>query len=322
MVRYITRRVLIAIPMLLLITLILFYAIFAVGDPVARLTAGNPRITEQDIARIKQNFGLDKPRPLQYLVWLGNVVRGDFGESIVSREPVSSMIGRRLGNTLILMGTAFVVTQLIAIPIALVSALRQYSWFDYLVTGLSFVFYSFPVFFLGFMLLWIFSVKFNQWGLPSLPSGKMYDVRGERNLFELVKHLVLPVLTLALLSAAGYVRYLRASVLEVLGQDYIRTARAKGLWNALVIRRHVLKNAALPVVTIMILELASLFSGAIVTESIFAWPGMGSLFIDAMGDIDYPVLMGVLFIATSLVIIFNLIADIVYAYLDPRISYS
>ncbi len=319
--QYIIRRLLTAIPLMLAISIVLFYLIFSLGDPLARLNQ-NPRTTQEDIARINALYGLDKPLHLRYYFWLRNTLEGDWGESMVTRQAVMPTIRDRLGNTLILTGTAFVLTLVIAIPIGLVSALRQYSWFDHLATGLSFIFYSFPVFFLAFMLVYIFSVKFGDWGLPKLPSGKMYDVRGDRTLVELAKHLILPALTIALISAAVYVRYLRASMLEVLGQDYIRTARSKGLVHAIVVRRHALKNAALPLVTLVLLQVASLFSGAVVTETLFAWPGMGLLFIQSAEAVDYPVLMGILVIASGLVILFNLVADIVYAFLDPRIRYG
>ncbi len=318
---YIIRRVLVAIPLLLTISLIMFYIIFSLGDPLARLRQ-NPRTSPEDIARIEKLYGLDRPIYMQYFTWLGNTVRGDWGDSLVTRQAVIPTIRDRLGNTLTLMVTAYIVTLLIAIPIGLISALKQYSWFDHVVTGLSFVGFSLPVFVLGFLFIWLFSIKFKQWGLPSLPSGKMYDVRGERTLVELVKHMVLPVMTLALISAAPLIRYLRASVLEVLGQDYIRTARSKGLWQSLIVRRHALKNAALPLVTLILIQIAFLFSGAVVTESIYAWPGMGLLFIQSATNVDYPMLMGILVIASALVIAFNLIADITYAYLDPRIRYS
>lgn len=318
---YIFRRVLVAIPLLLVISLVMFYIIFSLGDPLARLQQ-NPRASQEDIARMRTLYGLDKPMHLRYLTWLGNTLRGDWGTSLVTRQEVLPTIRDRVANTLILMIPAFIVTLLIAIPVGLISALKQYSWFDHIVTGLSFLGFSLPVFVLAFVFIWIFSIKFRQWGLPSLPSGKMYDVRGERNLMELGKHLILPVLTLALLSAATYIRYLRAAVLEVLGQDYIRTARSKGLWQSLVVRRHVLKNASLPLVTLILIQIAFLFSGAVVTESIFAWPGMGLLFIQSATAVDYPVLMGILVIASALVILFNLLADIAYAYLDPRIRYS
>jgi len=319
---YIIRRLLQAIPLLFVISFVLYYVVFSLGDPTARLVANNPRTTPQDIERIRKMYGLDRPIHLRYFVWAGNVVTGDWGQSVVTRQDVIPILRSRVGNTLILMSAGFLLTMLIAIPIGLISALRQYSRFDYFFTGLSFIFFSLPVFFLGFALIYIFSLKFYQWGLPALPATGMYDLRGDRTPLQLARHLILPALTLALIQSALYIRYLRSSILEVLGQDYTRTARSKGLTEAIVVRRHVLKNAALPLVTLVLLQIASLFSGAVVTESIFSWPGMGSLFIDSARSVDYPVLMGILVIASSLVILFNLIADITYAYLDPRIKYS
>jgi peptide/nickel transport system permease protein len=319
---YIIRRFLQAIPLLFIISLALYYSIFSLGDPIGRLVANNPRTTQADIDRVRALYGLDKPKYQQYLHWAGNFVRGNWGQSLVTRQDVRPVIWSRLKNTLLLMVSSFVLTLLIAIPTGLISALKQYSTFDYVVTGLSFIFYSLPVFFLGFLMIYIFSLKFFQWGLPALPAGGMYDLRGESTPLQLLKHLILPAFTIALISAALYTRYLRSSVLEIMGQDYVRTARAKGLRESVLIRRHVMKNAALPLVTLILLQVAALFSGAVVTESIFAWPGMGSLFIDAARNVDYPILMAILVIASALVILFNLIADVVYAFLDPRIKYS
>lgn len=321
MTRYIVRRVLIAIPLLIVITLCLYYLIYQVGDPLSHLVQ-NPRTTSADIARIKHRYHLDLPIWQQYLYWLGNLLHGDWGNSFVTQQSVFSTILSRLGNTLILMVTALVITLVISIPIGLLSALKQYSIFDYIMTGLSFLFYSLPVFFLGFMLIWIFSLNFQAWGLPALPSGKMYDVRTGKTIGAIAQHVILPAFTIALISSATYVRYLRASVLEVLGQDYIRTARSKGIRQAIIVRRHVLRNAALPLITITFIQIAFLFSGAVVTETIFAWPGMGLLFIQSADTVDYPMLMGILTISSALIIIFNLLADIAYAYIDPRIKYS
>jgi peptide/nickel transport system permease protein len=214
------------------------------------------------------------------------------------------------------------VTLLVAIPIGIYSAVRQYSFFDHVVTGATFVFYSLPVFFLGVILIYLFAIKFKDWGLPYLPPGKMYDLRDGFSVQSLAQHLVLPVMTLVLIQAALYVRYLRSSMLEVMTQDYLRTARAKGLSAWTVLRRHAFKNAALPLVTLIMLQLAGLFSGAVVTERLFSWPGVGTLFLDSVEGIDYPVLMGILTIAASLIVICNLLADVLYAYLDPRIRYS
>jgi peptide/nickel transport system permease protein len=321
MSRYLTRRVVQSALMLFLLTAAFYFMIFRMGDPLARF-ANNPRISENDKARMRAEFGLDKPIEQQYLLWLGNVAQGKWGSSIKTKRPVLTEITDALQNTLILMVTAFVVTLLVAIPIGVFSAVKQYSFFDHIVTGATFIFYSLPVFFLGFILIFLFAVKFKEWGLPSLPPGKMYDLREGFSIQSLAIHLVLPVLTLMLIQAALYVRYLRSSMLEVLTQDYLRTARAKGLANWIVLRRHAFKNAALPLVTLIMLQLAGLFSGAVVTERLYSWPGVGTLFIQSVDDIDYPVLMGILTIAAGLIIVSNLLADILYAYLDPRIKYS
>ena len=319
--RYLVRRFLQALLMLVLLTAGFYFIVFALGDPLARFE-NNPRISETDKARIREYYGLDKPIQQRYFIWLGNVARGEWGNSIVNQKPVMGEIGEALKNTLILTITAFVVTLLVAIPIGIYSAVRQYSLFDHIVTGATFIFYSIPVFFLGFLLIFFFAIKLQEWGLPSLPPGKMYNLREGFSVGSLARHMVLPVLTLMLIQAALYVRYLRSSMLEVLSQDYLRTARAKGLTSWTVLRRHAFKNAALPLVTLIMLQVASLFSGAVVTERLFSWPGMGTLFIQAVEQVDYPILMGILTIASALIVVFNLLADVVYAYLDPRIKYS
>jgi peptide/nickel transport system permease protein len=319
--RYLIRRALQSVLMLALLTMGFYYIIFELGDPLARFE-NNPRISASDKARIREYYGLNRPIHEQYINWVGKVTRGNWGTSIVNSKPVMEEIGDALKNSLILMVTAFVVTLMVAIPIGIYSAVRQYSLFDHIVTGATFVFYSLPVFFLGFLLIFFFAVKAYEWGLPNLPPGKMYDLREGFSIGSLVRHLILPTMTLVLIQAALYVRYLRSSMLEVMSQDYLRTARAKGLSPWTVLRRHAFKNAALPLVTLIMLQLAGLFSGAVVTERLFSWPGMGTLFIRAVEQIDYPILMGILTIAASLIVFFNLLADVVYAYLDPRIKYS
>jgi peptide/nickel transport system permease protein len=319
--RYLIRRLLQSLLMLALLTFGFYFIIFKLGDPIARFN-NNPRISEADKARIRADYGLDKPLAEQYLTWLGNVVRGNWGSSIVNKQPVLHEIGESLKNTLILVVPAFLVTLLLAIPVGVYSALRQYSFFDYLMTSLSFIFFSMPVFFMGFVLIFIFAVKFQEWGLPSLPPGKMYDLREGMTPASVAKHLILPMMTLVLITAALYVRYLRSSMLEVMSQDYLRTARAKGLSSWTVLQGHAFKNAALPLVTLIALTLAGIFSGAVVTERLFSWPGMGTLFINAVDQVDYPILMGILTLSAIVIIVANLMADVVYAYLDPRIKYS
>ena len=316
MARYALRRVLQAMPLLLGITLGIFLLIRLVpGGPLSAYE-GNPDVTPQDLARLRQQLGLDAPLPVQYVRWLGHLGRGDLGWSLVSHRPVTSMIGERLGNTAYLMGLALVLTFAIALPAGIISARRQYSWFDHAVTTMSFAGFSMPTFWSGLLAILVFSV----W-LRWLPAGGMYTVGEAFSLADRLRHLVLPLGILTLFSAARYTRYLRASMLEVLGQDYIATARAKGLGERVVIQKHALKNATIPVVTIVALDLPQLFSGALITETMFSWPGMGRLFWEATLRLDYPVLMAVMTVSATLVVLFNLAADLAYGFLDPRIRY-
>lgn len=316
MARYALRRVLQAVPLLLGITLGIFLLIRLVpGGPLSAYE-GNPDVTPEDLARLRQQLGLDAPLPVQYVRWLGRLGRGDLGWSLVTHRPVTSMIAERLGNTAYLMGLALVLTFAIALPAGIISARRQYSWFDHAVTTMSFAGFSMPTFWSGLLAILVFSV----W-LRWLPAGGMYTVGEAFSLADRLRHLVLPLGILTLFSAARYTRYLRASMLEVLGQDYIATARAKGLGERLVIQKHALKNATIPVVTIVALDLPQLFSGALITETMFSWPGMGRLFWEATLRLDYPVLMAVMTVSATLVVLFNLAADLAYGFLDPRIRY-
>jgi len=316
MARYALRRVLQAMPLLLGITLGIFLLIRLVpGGPLSAYE-GNPDVTPQDMARLRQQLGLDAPLPVQYVRWLGHLGRGDLGWSLVTHRPVTSMIAERLGNTAYLMGLALALTFAIALPAGIISARRQYSWFDHAVTTMSFAGFSMPTFWSGLLAILVFSV----W-LRWLPAGGMYTVGEAFSLADRLRHLVLPLGILTLFSAARYTRYLRASMLEVLGQDYIATARAKGLGERVVIQKHALKNATIPVVTIVALDLPQLFSGALITETMFSWPGMGRLFWEATLRLDYPVLMAVMTVSATLVVLFNLAADLAYGFLDPRIRY-
>jgi peptide/nickel transport system permease protein len=343
MFRYMVRRLLIAIPQLIIISLLLFMLANAMGDPLASF-AGRRRPRSSDRERLKRQLGLDQPIPVQYLIWLvGNdwmeidvdgdgtpdgtgarrgILRGDFGTSFMERRPVLEMIGERVPNTLILMLTAEIVILVFSLFIGVYSALRQYSVLDYVFTAFSFVGYSMPIFWLALILMYVFAVRFKAWGLPHLPTVGMYDLSVGKTIPQVARHLVLPVATISIMSIAGYSRYIRSQMLEVIHQDYIRTAYAKGLPSRLVIVGHALKNAALPVVTLIGMDLPLLMSGAVVTESIFAWPGMGRLFYDAARDTDVPVLMGVLFMISVLVVLFQIITDVTYTFLDPRIRYD
>jgi peptide/nickel transport system permease protein len=343
MTRYIIRRILQAIPLLLIISAVLFILANAMGDPLASF-GGRRRIRSSDRERLTRQLGLDQPALVQYAIWLvGNdwmktdingdgiaeeygtrkgVLRGDFGTSFLERRPVLEIIGERFKNTMILMITSEIVILILSIIIGIYSALRQYSVLDNVVTALSFIGYSMPVFWLALILMYIFAVNFKQWGLPYFPTIGMYDLSIGPTIGQIAWHLVLPVATISTISIAGYSRYVRSQMLEVINQDYIRTAYAKGLPERMVLLGHALKNAALPLVTIVGMDLPLLLSGAVVTESIFAWPGMGRLYWDAAKDSDIPVLMGILIIISVLVIVFQLITDITYTYLDPRIRYE
>lgn len=340
MTNYILRRLAQAIPQLFIISIILFVLMQSFGDPIATLGGRIPPRPE-DRERLRRQWGLDQPVYMQYITWLvGNdwqkidmdgdgvpetpgkrlgVLRGDWGNSLVTRQPVLKMIGERLPNTLLLMLTAEVIIILCSLALGLYSALRPYTVFDNIATTLSFIGYSMPVFWLALMLMYIFAVNFRRWGLPYLPTVGMFDPAVGKTSGELVKHMVLPVATLSIISIAGYSRFVRSSVLEVLSQDYVRTARAKGVQTMYVVLRHALPNAALPFITLIGLDIPFLLAGAVVTERIFAWPGMGRLFIDHTERADFPVLMGILMLISIAVVVFQIITDVVYSLVDPRI---
>ncbi len=315
--RYVVRRLLQALPLLFAISVVSFAILKATpGGPLAAYE-GNPDFTDADRVRLEHAFGLDRPLPVQYLSWLGSFLTLDWGYSFSSHQPVLTLIGERLPNTLYLMGTVFVVVLLLAIPIGVLTAVRQYSVFDYVVTGTTFTFLSTPTFWLGLLLIILFGLQ-----LRWLPLGGMATLGADFEIGDRLRHLVLPVATIALVQLGSHVRYLRASMLETIGQDYMRTARAKGLAERVVVLRHALKNAAIPLVTVVALDVPDLFVGALVTEQIFGWPGMGRLFWDAATRSDYPVLQGILAVSSTLIVLANLLADVTYGYLDPRIRFS
>jgi peptide/nickel transport system permease protein len=343
MTRYIIRRILQALPLLFIISVVLFVLMENMGDPLA--TMGGRKVTrKEDRIRLARQLGLDKPVAVQYLYWLiGNdwaktdlngdgvaetpgvrkgVLRGDWGISLVNRQKVTKVIGERLSNTLLLMLTAEVVIIALAMVIGIYSSLHQYSAVDNSITTLTFILYSMPVFFFALLTMYIFSVNFKRWGLPYLPTVGMFDPKAGQTFSQLIWHMVLPVSTLSFGFIAGYSRYIRSTMLEALGQDYVRTAKAKGLPKQEVVYVHALKNASLPIVTIIALDLPFLLGGAIVTERIFGWPGMGRLFLDHVARSDTPVVMGILMMIATAVIVFQIIADVTYAWLDPRIRYQ
>ncbi len=344
MTRYVIRRLLQAVPLIVIITALLFILTANLGDPLAAFGGDRRRLQPADRARLERQLGLDKPLVEQYGIWLiGNdwmkvdvdgdgvpdsygtrrgVLRGDFGNSFQERRPAIEVIVERIPNTLLLMGVSEIIVIILAVLVGTFSALRQYSFWDHLITTLSFIGYSMPIFWLALMLIYIFGVNFKRWGLPSLPTVGMYDLGIGPTLGQVALHMILPLTALSVVSLASYSRYVRSQMLEVSHQDYIRTAYAKGLPERTVLRSHALKNAALPLVTIVGLDMPLLLGGTVVTEAIFGWPGMGRLFYKATNAGDIPVIMGILFIIAILVVVFQLITDIVYTYFDPRIRYE
>lgn len=344
MTKYIVRRLLQAIPLLIFISVILFVLMQNMGDPLATM-GGRVMTRSADRERLTRQLGLDKPIPVQYLYWLvGNdwtktdvdgdgvaetpgtrkgVLRGDFGTSLVNRgRPALEVIGDRLPNTLLLMLAAEVVILLGALLLGIFSSLRQYSALDNIFTAVTFFLYSMPVFFFALLAMYLFSVNFKRWGLPYLPTVGMFEPEAGKTSAQVALHMVLPVATLSFGYFAAYSRYIRSAMLEVLGQDYVRTAKSKGLPRPQIIYIHALKNAALPIVTVVGLDLPFLLGGAIVTERIFGWPGMGRLFLDHVSRGDTPVVMGILMMIAVAVIVFQIITDVTYAWLDPRIRYK
>jgi len=315
--RYVRRRLLQMIPLLIGISLLIFLIIQAApGGPETVYFATGRFVNPEVIEAYKRKLGLDQPVYIQYLKWIGAAISGDFGFSYTSSRPVTEVILERLPATAELMGVGFVFAALVALPLGVLSAVKQYSIADFVGTAISFLGIAMPVFWFGLILQLLFSVKLG-W-LPT--SGR--ETVGDGSLPDHIRHLILPGLVLSLRYIAGWSRYMRTTMLGVIRADYVRTARSKGLKENVVLMRHALKNALIPVVSILALDLAGLFSGAVLTETIFAWPGIGRLFIQSMYNRDYPLLMGILMMGSFMVVFFNLIADIIYGWLDPRISYK
>jgi peptide/nickel transport system permease protein len=313
---YLVRRLLQAIFILFIITMLCFILTRLSSDPMAQY-ANKQGITAADREAIRKNLGLDRPMPVQYVRWLGLALQGDLGNSFFSKQPVLLMIKQRLPLTLILMGTAEIVIIIVSLALGLVAAIKQYSFTDNLITSISFIGFSMPIFFIALGCIMLFAVKFKQWGLPYLPTGA--DIWNPKDPVALIRHLILPVFCLVAIQTAGYSRFLRSSILEVLGLDYVRTARAKGLTERVTLYRHALRNAILPFITIIGLDIPFLLGGALVTESVFTWPGMGRLFWEYAQRGDYPVVLGVLLLTSSGVVFFTIIVDLLYTVVDPRI---
>jgi peptide/nickel transport system permease protein len=313
--RYLIRRGIISIVTLIAISMIIYSILFmAPGDPLGELAA-NPNVSPEVRQRIRESYGLDDPLYIQYFKWAQSYfLQFDWGTSFTSRMPVKDYLLDRIGVTLSISGSAFILGLMIAIPVGVISAVKQYSAFDNIATTFAFIGYSIPTFFSGLLLILLFSVRLG-W-LPFIYNADVQSFWG------IVKQSIMPITVLALFSSAQLTRYMRSSMLETINQDYIRTARAKGLRERIVIIFHGMRNAMIPVVTIIALQIPGVIGGAIITEQIFLIPGIGSALIRAMQSKDIPVVMAITFGVSVLVVLFNVVADILYAMMDPRIKYS
>src|SRR5471030_1662646 len=315
--RYVLRRLLVAIPSLIGISIVLFAVLaLAPGDPFGELVT-NPNVPAEVRANLRAQFGLDDPVPVRYVRWAGAMLQGNWGFSFASRVDADTLILQRLPPTLLVIGSSQLLALLIALPVGVVAATRPYSVFDQIANTLAFIGFSLPTFFTGILLILVFSIK-----LDWLPFVYRADISatGWQLYWEHFKQALMPVAVLGLFQAASWTRYVRSAVLDVIRMDYVTTARSKGLAERVVIIKHVVRNALIPVVTLVFLQMPAIFGGAIVTEQIFRVPGIGSLLIDAILRNDTPVVMAVTFVFSCLVILFNLIADVLYGWLDPRIA--
>jgi peptide/nickel transport system permease protein len=317
--RYIFRRILINIPILIVITMLVFTLIeLAPGDMVDYFLTEESisRLTEEDIYEMREKLGMNDPVPIRYLKWMGKILQGDFGFSYVKSYPINELLWTRMKNSAILMGTGLLLAVLVGIPLGIYTALRQYSVIDFLLTGLSFVGLSMPAFISGIIGLYIFAVKL-KWVPASGMRTPMVNTTED-----LLRHLILPATILAIMHGAQFMRYQRFSMLEVLNQDYVVTARAKGMRRRIVNNRHALRNALIPVITVVGLTFSQFVAGAVFLETIFAWPGMGRLYYDAVIARDFPIIMGANLVIAAVVLLANLVTDITYAVVDPRVRYE
>jgi len=318
MSKYLLRRLLISVPTLLGISLVLFTVLaLAPGDPFEEL-ATNPNVPPEVRANLRAQFGLDDPIPVRYMRWVSAMVKGDWGFSFVSRINVSTLIMQRLPTTLFVLGTAQLLGLLVALPIGIYSAIRPYSLFDQITTTFAFIGFSLPTFFTGLLFILLFSIYLD-W-LPFIYRADI-SATGWRWAWEMARQAIMPIAVLGLFQGAAMTRFVRSAVLEVVRLDYVNTARSKGLSEKVTILKHVVRNALIPVVTLVALQIPGIFTGAVITEQIFRVPGIGSLLISSILSNDTPVIMSITFVFSALVVLFNLIADLVYGWLDPRISF-
>lgn len=318
--QYFIRRILLAIPTLLVISFIIFAVLsLAPNDPMSQF-AMNPAVPAEVRENIRRSLGLDQPWPIRYVKWLQTLVTtGDLGFSFSARVPVTTLIAQRLPTTLWVIGVSYLLSILIAVPLGILAAVKQYSAFDHAATTVAFVGFSVPTFFTGLILILIFGVRL-KW-FPWIYDSTI-QVKDAESLTLLIKQSVLPIAVLTLFQTAALMRYVRASMLENIPQDYVRTARAKGLGERTVVFGHIFRNSMIPVVTLIALGIPAIFTGALITEQIFRVPGIGSLLVSSFNSSDTPVIMGVTFIFAVMVVLFNVVADLIYGFLDPRIKYS
>lgn len=318
MFNYAVRRILISIPVLFAVTVVVFLLIEIAPGDIADFFI-NPEINydEESLQAIRERFGLDDPLPVRYAIWIGNVAQGDLGYSFLSGEPVARIVTRRFVNTFELMSAALVIGLVLGVLLGIFTAVRQYSFWDYLFTGLSFLGIAMPAFVTGILVLWLFAIIW-----PIFPAGGTRTIGVERSFLDHLQYMVLPVFVLSLAQIATFMRYTRFSMLDVLGQDYVRTARGKGLGPAIVQVRHALPNALMPVITVVGLSLPVLVVGAVFTETIFSWPGMGTLYLSAVNARDVPLIMGLNLFIAVMVLAANLLTDLAYGVVDPRIRYD
>lgn len=317
--KYVLRRLLVAIPVLLLVTFLDFVFINAApGDVIiAMLDPSLGSVSLEDLEPLREKLGLDKPMPVRYLIWLGQIVRGNLGISYSTPVPVMDRIAQRLPNTLLLTSAALLIAVVFGTTVGILSALRQYSIMDYFSTVFAFIGVSIPNFFFGLLAIYVFAVR-----LDWLPAFGTHTIGADPSLGDKLVHVIMPASVLGLSLTATFMRYGRSALLEVLRQDYVTTARAKGLRERSVLFRHALRNSLLPLITVLGLRVPALFGGSVIVESIFTWPGIGQLTLDATLQRDYPQLMGILLIVAVIVVVANLLADVAYGFADPRIRYD
>lgn len=322
MTRYIIRRLLGMVPLLLGISFIVYALLNLVPGSPTNQFEFNPSIKPEDIARIKTNLGLDAPWYERYFIWLGNALQGDFGISFTNYRPVIDIVRDALPNTLLLAATSLIISLVIAVPLGVYSAVRRNSLFDRVTTILTTGFFSVPTVWLGLLLIILFAVKFQEWGLPSLPTSGVRNLREPDGVWNRLQHLILPATALSLVSIAAWSRYIRSQMLETIRLDFVRTAQAKGLKGRTVLMGHAFRNAILPLVTLVGLTIPDLFGGALITENVFGYPGVGQQIILSLNRNDYSVAMACVMMLAFLTVAGNLIADVLYGVLDPRVRYD